>query len=265
MADHNAPNNKSSDNFSITAFFDASQDEEALRYRLMHRLQQVNKNLEHQRLYPHYWSVRRDYNVLRAFKDNLDRFHDALPKTIKNLKADEFGFEYKDFFETFSEEKQRDPETDETFDAEILQGMERLVNWALPQLQESFFKGLKIYNTISEQVKLNLIGIEPAYQKEGYLLLEDRAHAKLHLYRYNFSGLARGTDDIFPGLGLEYLECRDEIFLKNDPIQIKRDLLDRYDDLPVPAVFLANSEMTLPHKETLKPMAQLMLINRLTH
>ena len=111
-----------------------------------------------------------------------------------------------------------------------------------------------MYDWVDDQLNLDIVGILPVYQREGYLFIHAEGSFDYQVYRYKLSRIQR-MGEAFRALKFNHLQSG---VLKPFETfnQLKAKLTKQFKDLPTPAVWLASAKFQLPFHETLLPMAK---------
>lgn len=220
--------------------FAAASDEEAARYRILAGLQEARRAFARTRVYPHLAELIHLRRDLTAFLDGVDRFREVRPGRVTGVDW-EAGLLL------------RDPDEEEP---PLL--AEGLARWALPHLTDVLEEGRTLFEFVDEHAALAAVGLLPAYQKEGYLLIPDGdAHGGLLALRYTVSVLSDESG--------RYRSLRTTPVEANVPplapaAAWKQALAAAYPDLPAPATFRFDTEVPFPVEATVLPVAKRKLL-----
>jgi len=218
--------------------FTAAHDEEAGRYRVLSGLQLAHRAFGRNEVYPHL--------------GDLIRLHDALAQVTSAAGA--------------LRERQRGPLRGVDLDAGRLLYdapttppllAESLIAWALPQLREAIEEGRALYDFAEEHAALRAVGIVPAYQDEGYLLVP--SGPRLRILRYTVS-LFEQPDGRYRSLRTSEVAAAPPYTL---PATLRRSLAAHDPSLPNPALFQLEAGVDLPLEATVLPVAKRKLLGLL--
>ena len=218
------------------AFFTGVRDEEWSRYRILGGLQEIRRAFAGNRVYPHLADLIHLRAALQRLADTSDALRPRGPLT--GLDLDEGVLRY-----------------DEPEDA--APPFEALVVWAMPRIEEAIEEGRAIYDFVDERTTVEALGIVPAYQREGYLLVPDGT--VLRVVRYGVSLFTR-ADERFRSLRTASV---DEAPADAPPHELKRLLTTRHPDLPNPATYRVATDLDFPVDETMLPVAKRKLLQYL--
>ncbi len=222
--------------------FAAATDAEASRYRVLAGIKEAHTAFVRSQVYPHLAELIRLRRCLRDFLDGVERYREGRSGRIAGVDWD-------------SQEVLFDPPDGE---APLL--AEDLAHWALPLLTEAIEEGRTLFEFVDEHARLAAVGVVPAYQDEGYLILpyED---SDLLVLRYTMSPLT-GEDGKYRSLRTKPVSA--ELPPLAPPRTWKARLVERFPDLPTPATFQLNAELAFPLEETMLPIAKRKLLRMIS-
>jgi hypothetical protein len=221
-------------------------DLEYKKYKLLAFLQNVDERFMNRSLYPPFSDVIFHYKNLLRFRDSNDTLIRNFPRKIKSIDLNKLALEYEKSFD----------------DPEFMEELNRIIEFALPQLSAKMKAGKEIYDEIEDQIKLEPIGLCPINQSEGYLLLNTSQDRFMHVFEYQIT-IFKSANAKYRGINTTYLEkVRKSISKTFEAVKI--DLIKRYKKLPNPATFIVESGIPAPMNETLLPISKRMLIQRIS-
>ena len=130
-----------------------------------------------------------------------------------------------------------------------------LARWALPLVEAAVAEGRTLYEFAAEHAALRAVGVVPGYRAEGFLLVADVGG--VHALRYRVSPLA-DADGRYRALRTVRLDLA--LDPSAPPHVWKAALAQAAPDLPTPAAFHLDAEIDLPVEETLVPVAKRKLL-----
>ncbi len=222
--------------------FAAATDAEAARYRVLAGLQEAHSAFVHSQVYPHLADLIRLRRALRDFLDGVDRFREGRSGAISGIDWE-------------SKEVIFDPPQ-----GEMPLLAEDLARWALPQLTDVIEEGRTLFEFVDEHAELAAVGVVPAYQDEGYLLLPDEA-GRIFVLRYTMSALT-GEDGKYRSLRTKPVAA--DLPPLEPPRSWKERLVERFPDLPTPATFHLNADVAFPMEATMLPIAKRKLLRMIS-
>ncbi len=230
---------------SETWFIEGYVDFELQKYKLLAYLKEVNKYFTEAKLYPQLADMVFHYNNLISLRDNKKFLQNSFPKQLTQIDLQKLELTYEAMLE----------------DSELMQELERIIQYATPQLKRHIEDGAEIYETIEKQLKVEPVGIVPLYKDEGYMLLHYGQYSEVLAYAYTIT-LFEEKDARYKGIRMEYIDRFDKS-LVNTYEQIKLDIIRSIRTLPNPAVYSVVSPMAVPLNETLLPIAKRVLARQL--
>ncbi|HEX4887535.1 MAG TPA: hypothetical protein VFV37_05750 [Luteibaculaceae bacterium] len=220
------------------------QDFEYKKYILLGFLHKTKVRFEHNALYPHLGQLVEHYRALTALKDNKIGIDSSGPRIIK-------GIDWEKQQITFEQENPSE---------RGLEVVKELVDYALPEMQDTLELGKERYERIEKKIQIEPIGLLPLYKSEGYYLLECNGKRGF-VYRYQIKSIQMANDK-FIAISSRLLQT-EAISVSNHPHSIKQKLIQKYLDLPNPAVFHVHVTGTFPVRYSLLPITERMLMRQL--
>lgn len=212
-------------------------DFEYKKYILLAYLQKVKLHFDKTELYPPLSDLIWHYKNLLSIKASYEQLDSGFKKELES-------FDVKDLKLIYSKHKPED----------WLKEMTDIIEYATPLLERNIHDGKKIYDLIEEQLNLSTVGIMPLDHSEGYFLFHYTKSKKVPAYYYSVSkihtteGLGRAIYTSYAGTFTVGINKTYE--------SIKEQLIKTNAQLPLPAVYSIQTELALPFKETLMPIAK---------
>ncbi len=222
--------------------FAAATDAEAARYRVLAGVKEAHTAFVRSQVYPHLADLIRLRRALRDFLDGVEQFRAGHAGRIKGIDWE-------------SKEVIFDPPESA---APLL--AEDLAHWALPHLTEAIEEGRTLFEFVDEHAELQAVGVVPAYQDEGYLILHDE-DGQVFVLRYTMSALT-GEDGKYRSLRTKPVAA--DLHPLAPPGIWKDLLVERYPDLPVPATFRLAADVAFPLEATMLPIAKRKLLRMIS-
>lgn len=199
-------------------------DEEYQRYRLLAYLKHVQAAFFAQRLYPPLSDLIESYEELRSL---------AQAQQTTTVLEDS---------------------TDTLY---------RIIQFAIPKLEESIQEGQQIYDLIERHLQVEVVGLIPLYKAEGYLFLRRGGEKVVRAYRYEI----RPIQDKEGLVGIRLEPVEEFVFsILATPFTILRErLLKAHKDLPTPLTLVVESPLEVPLQETLLPIIKRNLPRWIAH
>ena len=217
-------------------------DAEYKKYVLLAYLQHVKQNFDATRLYPFLSDLIEHYRDALSFRDQKQMLQSGFPKELINLDFEQLKLQYNDSFA----------------ESELLKELESIVDYALPQMQDTLEIGKDFYEEVEAKMAIEPIGIMPIYQDEGYLFLEFGRSRKTDIYRYSISNFIH-TGEGVRGIYLKLIQSMKR-GLGETFESMKMQLVRLYQELPNPAAFLVTSDQLFPMKETVVPITKRLVL-----
>ena len=221
-------------------------DFEYKKYVLLAYLKNVRLSFGRVELYPHLSDLVFHYRNLVAIKENKAIIFEQFPKelSLENLRMLEIN--YKKMIA----------------DDAVMQEIESILEFAVPQLKDSMEEGSGIYEFVESKCELSPVGVVPLYAHEGYMFITQPPENETNVYRYQVTVFQNSTESM-RGLQTEHVYTTRYDF-SNTYEQMKLMLIRQYSDLPNPAAFLVLSKMKFPFQQTLVPVAKRLLVKHLS-
>lgn len=221
-------------------------DFEYKKYVLMAYLQTVKNSFSKVELYPFLADLVFHYRNLQSLKENKTLIRDAFPKELSLEEVKKLELRYKEMIE----------------DDSVMNELESIVNFALPQIKESLQEGSVIYEYVESQCEISPIGVTPLYAQEGYLFVTLPPEKETTIYRYQMS-IFEGSQEQLRSLNTKLVD-RVEKSPQNTYERLKLDLIRKFKDLPNPAAYLILARMKFPFSETLMPVAKRLFVKHIS-
>lgn len=216
-------------------------DFEYKKYVLLAYLSEVSNHFEENKLYPTLSELIGHYRQVAAIRDNKNNIASAFPKRINNIDMEKFRITYEKIIE----------------DDALMEEIENIVNFSIPQFELHLKEGKKIYDFIEEQLHLYPVGVMPLYPNEGYMMLNEN-NGETRVYEYQIT-LFEQPEEKYRGITTRYVSSFQRSF-STTVESIKNELLRANRNMPNPATYAFDTELTIPHEETYLPIAKRMLV-----
>jgi len=227
---------------SQTWFADGYIDFELKKYTLLAYLQEINRYFCQNKLYPQLADIIFHYNNLIAFMENKQYLQEQFPKKLTGLQIEKLQLLYESMVE----------------DDELMQELEEIINYASSNMKETITSGTEIYEFVENKLTIEPIGLIPLDHNEGYFLLCEGACRNTWVYQYRLS-IFEKHDEKYRSIKTEFVDVWQRSIV-NSYQNIKAELIRNRSDLPNPAVYSVETDLTLPLEETLLPIAKRSLV-----
>ncbi len=215
-----------------------SMDIEYQQYCLLAYLQKIERKFTQNKLYPFFEDLRGHYENLLTLKEQKEEFDDAFPKMLTAIDLEKFRLEY----------------TSQVEESELIEKVDQLIEEALPYFKHYVNEGSKIRNRVLEGIEVRPVGVLPLQRFEGYLFLSKHDHTRVYHFRL------RSIEH--PDQSKSYMDIVTRYLAAFVPgtfptyEKMKEKMLRDNEELPNPATFAVDTELDVPHIETLLPLAK---------
>jgi len=221
-------------------------DFEYKKYVLLAYLKSVKRSFDRVELYPFLADLVFHYRNLLAVKENKALIRESFPREISHEEFRKLELRYKELVE----------------DDAIMNELEEIIEFSLPQIKSSLQEGSVIYEYVESQCEIAPIGVTPLYAKEGYLFVTLPPEKETAIYRYQVS-IFEDSQDQLRSLNTEFIE-RVEKHPLHTYERLKLELIRRFKNMPNPATYLILSKVRVPFTETLMPVAKRLFVKHIS-
>ena len=228
-------------NLSETWFAEGYIDFELKKYTLLAYLQQVNRYFNENKLYPQLADVIFHYNNLVAFKENKKFLQEHFPKKLTGIQMEKLQFLYEQMIE----------------DSDLMKELEEIINYSTSTIKRTISSGTEIYEFIEEKLTITPVGLVPLDVHEGYFFLSSgKRNTRVYYYRLSFF---EKHDEKYRSITTSYIDNQRRS-MSNTYESIKAGLIRARNELPNPAVYAVETDLSFPLNETLLPIAKRSLV-----
>jgi len=233
--------------FSLDNLFLAKHDTEKSKLLMKADIKKAEEAIDDYRLIPGCLNLQKFYIKLLSFLDSIHRVKDGAAELV-GLD----GYKRELLYDL------------PNMNNDELESIVDLANWAQSRASDVVRDGKEKLKEADKAIKLDTIGADPPYTREGYLMVFSGEEKALRIHPYERS-------NYFPGYNKEY-ETRisnpvKEVDLSGvaPPLKIIRaNVIQEHDWLTDPATYVAwSSGEHFPYKHTLLPVAVKALSERL--
>ena len=221
-------------------------DFEYKKYVLLAYLQTVKSSFSQVQLYPFLGDLVFHYRNLLAVKENQALIRESFPKEISLEDFKKLELTYRKMID----------------DDAVMNELESIIEFAIPQIKESLQEGSVIYEYVESKCEISPIGVTPLYASEGYLFVTQPPERETSVYRYQVS-IFNDSQEQLRSLNTQFIESIEKNIV-NTYENIKLNLIKRYQDMPNPATYLILSRMKFPVAETLMPVAKRLFVKHIS-
>lgn len=231
---------------SETWFAEGYIDFELKKYTLLAYLQEVNKYFNESKLYPQLSDVIFHYNNLIAFRENKKYLQEHFPKKFTGLQMEKLQLLYQQMIE----------------DDDLMKELEEIIVYAEQSMKKTISSGVEIYEFIENKISIAPVGIIPLDTQEGYFFLNTSSLSDTYVYHYRLS-IFEKHDEKYRSMKTSYVSNWEKNFI-NTFENIKSELIRYRKQLPNPAVYSIEVELSFPIEESLLPVAKRSLVKYIT-
>lgn len=231
---------------SETWFAEGRIDFELKKYTLLAYLQEVNKYFNENKLYPQLGDIIFHYNNIVAFRENKKYLQEHFPKKLTGLQMEKLQLLYEQLID----------------DDELMHELEDIIQYSASEMRNAIHSGTAIYEFVEEKININPVGIIPLDTHEGYFFLTAGLVRFTKVYYYRLS-IFEKHDEKYRSIRTAFIDHRARS-VSSTYEKIKSDLIRYRKDLPNPAVYAIETELSFPVDETLLPIAKRSLVKFLT-
>ena len=215
------------------------EDRELNEYKVLNFLKACRKNFNENRLYPDLTELRIIASKLKSFLNQKTLDNSTRQYSVKNsTKKGSCISLANDDYENISE----------------------IVKCSLSHLTEVIEEGYIIYDFVSSNIEVNLIGDLPEYYDEGYLLIPDNRSNQLSVYQY-VSSTSITSPIPLQSLNTSYLMSIPGCDVSLTSKKFRKELVLRLDSFIDPAIFVCLTDLSFDIPHTILPIAKKKLLD----
>ena len=231
---------------SETWFAEGYIDFELKKYTLLAYLQEVDKYFNENKLYPQLADIIFHHNNIVAFRENKKFLQEHFPKKLTGIQLEKLQLLYEQMIE----------------DDELMQQLEDIIHYSAAKIKSTIHNGTEIYEFVEGKININPIGIIPLDIQEGYFFLSSGNVKSTRVYHYRLS-IFEKHDEKYRSIKTSYIDAWQRS-IANTYEHIKSDLIRHRNELPNPAVYSIETQLSFPVDETLLPIAKRSLVKYIT-
>jgi hypothetical protein len=147
-------------------------------------------------------------------------------------------------------------------DNELMQELEDIINFAAGKMKVTISNGTEIYEFVEENLSISPIGLLPLDVQEGYFFLSAGKSKTTRVYQYRLSIFDK-HDERYRSMKTAFIDTwqRSMVYTYEN---MKTELIKARLDMPNPAVYCIETELSFPVEETLLPIAKRSLVKYIT-
>lgn len=231
---------------SETWFAEGRIDFELKKYTLLAYLQEVNKYFTENKLYPQLADMVFHYNNIVAFRENKKYLQEHFPKKFTGVQLEKLQILYEQLIE----------------DDEMMQELEDIIHYSAAKMKRAIHNGTEIYDFVEDKISIAPVGIIPLDINEGYFFLSSGNSKEMGVYHYRLS-IFEKHDEKYRSIRTLFIDNWQRS-ISHTYENVKSELIRHWKDLPNPAVYSIETDLTFPVDETLLPVAKRSLAKFIT-
>jgi hypothetical protein len=231
---------------SVNWFIEGALDFEHKKYQLLAYLQQINHHFNKTKLYPDLNDLIFHYNNLLKFKENKSALQKSFPERLTNADIEALKLTYEKMV------------TDDS----LMQEIEHIISYSIRKIDPAIKEGKEIYDFVESRLKIEAIGVIPLYPYHGYLLLRNGDERSTNVYEYQVT-IFEGKDEKYRGINTSFVTSFERNFIYT-PEAIRQELISNRREVPNPAVYHVETDITFPLEQTLLPLAKRSLVKHIS-
>lgn len=231
---------------SETWFAEGRIDFELKKYTLLAYLQEVNQYFNENKLYPQLADIIFHYNNIVAFRENKKYLQEHFPKKLTGVQLEKLQLLYQQMIE----------------DDDLMVELEEIIHYSASTIKNTIYNGTEIYEFVEEKININPVGIIPLDTQEGYFFLSAGKVHQTGVYHYRLS-IFEKHDEKYRSIRTVFIDNWQRS-ISSTYEHIKSELIRHRRELPNPAVYSIETELSFPVNETLLPVAKRSLVKFIT-
>lgn len=230
----------------LNLFTKVRDDMEKRQYIILAELKKFSTKFQYYKIYPHLSYLVDLHRTLSEVISHISDLRSRFPKRISKIDWVNQTIEHDVVF----------------VDGTDLKRVEELIHWALPHIEKTIHEGATIHEFVSDELKVEHVGIVPSYMDEGYFFLPDNRRKQLNLFRFEVS-IFKSAEDQYRSLKTKLLKSLKRESVEISPNSVKLDLIREQQELPNPATFSFETRLDFSFKNTILPVAKRKLMQKL--
>jgi hypothetical protein len=222
-------------------------DFEYKKYVLLAYLQKVSEHFTENKLYPDLSDLVEHYRNLKALKECKQELYSRFPERLLASDFEKFKLVYEKM----------------VADDRIMQEVEDIIDFSIPQFEQYLKEGKRIYEFIEAHTRIFPVGITPINNEAGYIFLCNGGQHFTNVYSYSVT-IFEHPSEKYRGVHVEYIN-QFEVSLTTTFEAIKLDLIKWHKQLPNPAAYVIESSLDLPFNETFLPVAKRTIMKKIAN
>ena len=220
-------------------------DFEYKKYQLLAYLQEADREFQAVKLYPMLSDLIDHHRILHELISGKTELSNLFPKALNGIDFQKAQLQFEQKVE----------------DGEVMKEISQITEFALPKITSQIEEGKSIYNFVEEQVEFEPVGIQPIYNREGFILITREARPDVHAFRYK-SNLLQMAGEKFRSITFWFVGLFQKT-LVNTLEKLKMQLIREVKELPNPATWRLHSPHAVPIEETLIPISKRLVLQQI--
>jgi hypothetical protein len=220
-------------------------DFEYKKYQLLAYLKEADREFKAVKLYPALSDLIDHHRLLDELESGKTELSNLFPKALNGIDLKNAQLQYERKVE----------------DGEVMKEISQIAEFALPRIASQIEEGKAIYNFVEEQVEFEPVGIQPLYNREGYVLMTQEDKPEVHAFRYRSSFLQMAGEK-FRSISFWFMGIFQKT-LVNTLERLKLQLAKEIKELPNPATWSLHCHHTVPIEETLVPISKRLVLQQI--
>lgn len=237
---------KTMENLAFDWIYKGWLDREYKEYLVLAYEQKVKKSFQNLYLFPELYNVKQHLENLTEIYNKSNLIDNSLGQKLIHIDWKNRKLDYQK----------------KVHCNDSIEELKLIIEFSLPKFQKLHNEGQSIDKEIRKQISIENLGVIPLYNKEGYIVFHREDSEYMPVYRYDAHIISQKAKlPVIKLRRLEKLQLSSKIALH----QIKKFLVNRFEDLPNPATYLLHSSKNYPVDQTLVPIAGQMLVQRIIY
>ena len=220
-------------------------DFEYKKYQLLAYLQEADREFQAVKLYPMLSDLIDHHRLLQELISGKTELSRLFPKALNGIDFQNAQLQFEQKVE----------------DGEVMREISQITEFALPRIASQIEEGKSIYDFVEEQVEFEPVGIQPIYNREGFVLMTQDHNSDVHAFRYK-SNFLQMAGEKFRSITFWFVGIFQKT-LVNTLEKLKMQLIHEVKELPNPATWRLHSPHAVPIEETLVPISKRLVLQQI--
>lgn len=220
-------------------------DFEYKKYQLLAYLKEADREFKAVKLYPALSDLIDHHRLLNELESGKTELSNLFPKALNGIDLKNAQLQYERKVE----------------DGEVMKEISQIAEFALPRIASQIEEGKAIYNFVEEQVEFEPVGIQPLYNREGYVLMTQEDKPEVHAFRYR-SNFLQMAGERFRSITFWFMGIFQKT-LANTLERLKLQFAREIKELPNPATWRLHCHHMVPIEETLVPISKRLVLQQI--